>query len=504
VAIGGAVSVAAWAPLSCWPLILIAYGGLLRSLSAARTPLQAFALGLSFGIALHLVGHGWLFGALHAKAGLAPFPAFMATLAAAISLATPAAFGCFAWHLVCRPSGRVTIGSGQAAGAIPQTVAFALLMTLAEWARSLPFNGFTSLSAGYGLIDTWLAGFAPTFGVYGVSLAGYLVSGLIAASLHRDHANLKPHLILAALVLASGLGLSNLVWTYSVGTPLSFVLIQSGVAQQDKFQPDRTQRLVDMLVDQIERMPADLVVTSETAIPTTFNTLAGHTLSRLERFGRNTGSHLFLGVATLAANADGYNSLIHVARDSSVLSRYDKTRLMPFGEYAPIGFSWFTRALRIPFKDLSPGAKEQAPFVVNRHQIGTMICHEDLIGNDMRRWLPQVSLFLNPANLAWFDGSIAIAQRLEIVRMRAKESGRPILRVANTGISAHIDATGDVVTRLPERGAGELKGVVQPFAGLTPFARWGDWPVVLASAAGVVVIGLRRRGLFRPAPGGSG
>lgn len=503
-AIGGAVSVAGWAPLSCWPLILVAYGGLFRTIAAARTPQQAFMLGLSFGVALHLVGHGWLFDALHTKAGLALIPALSATLVASGFLATPAACGCLAWHIFCQSSGRTTTGSGQATGAILQTVAFAALMTLAEWVRSLPFNGFTSLSVGYGLIDTWLAGYAPTFGVYGVSFAGYLVAGLTAASLQRDCANLKPNLVLAVFILTSGLGLGSLVWTYPDGTPLSFVLIQTGVAQQDKFQPDHALRRASVLAEQIERTPADLVVTPETAIPVTFNSLAGDTLSRLQLFTRNTGSHVFLGVATVAANSDGYNSLIHIAPDSSALSRYDKSRLMPFGEYAPVGFSWFTRALRIPFKDLSPGATEQAPFVVNRYQIGTMICHEDLIGHDMRRWLPQASLFLNPANLAWFDGSLAIAQRLDIVRMRAKEAGRPILRVANTGISAHIDATGIVVTRLPEQISGELRGVIQPFTGLTPFARWGDWPVVLTSVAGTVMIGLRRRRLSLAPSGGSG
>ncbi|MDO8892968.1 MAG: apolipoprotein N-acyltransferase [Sulfurimicrobium sp.] len=163
-------------------------------------------------------------------------------------------------------------------------------------------------------------------------------------------------------------------------------------------------------------------------------------------------------------------------------------------EYSPTGFSWFTGSLNIPLKDMSPGGRNQAPFALGIQRVGTLICHEDLTGQEVRRWLPSATLLLNPSNLAWFEGSLAIGQRLQIVRMRALESGRPILRVTNTGVTAQIDAQGRVLGRLPVSVEGVLSGTVQPQQGVTPYGRWGDWPAVLASAMCVLLAGnIQRR-----------
>ena len=196
---------------------------------------------------------------------------------------------------------------------------------------------------------------------------------------------------------------------------------------------------------------------------------------------RMVGDQNFTGIATLAANAEGHNSVLHLAPGASRIGQYDKVRLMPFGEYGPAGFGWFSAALAIPLKDLRPGNSDQQAFRVGEQSIATLICHEDLIGEDARRWLPAATLFINPSNLAWFEGSAAIAQRLQVVRMRAMESGRPILRATNTGITAQIDQRGRVIRQLPEMQEGTLSGEVQAMQGLTPYACFGDWPVVFGS-----------------------
>lgn len=123
-----------------------------------------------------------------------------------------------------------------------------------------------------------------------------------------------------------------------------------------------------------------------------------------------------------------------------------------------------------------------------------------MIGEESRRWLPAATLLINPSNLAWFEGSLAIPQRLQIVRLRALESGRPILRAINTGVTAHIDHRGRVLKQLPEMTERVLSGQVQPMHGATPYARFGDWPVVFGSALYSLAFCLVRRWRAIPGP----
>ena len=477
--LAGGICVLGWAPFDWWPLPLLAYAILFRLLQTTRTARQAGILGLAFGLALHLAGHGWVLTALHRHSGLALLPAALATAAFVGYLALFTALPCAFWRLT---------GDG---GKLSSAVALAALMTLAEWSRSLLFNGFTSLSLGYSLIDTPLTGYAPVAGVYGLSFLGYGASATLAAG----RASVRSSALIIAAVVAGGHALGAVAWVQPTGPALYFRLLQTGVPQNRKFAPRYAGRQLRRLIALIERGAADLIVTPETAFAASLNDLPGDILSELQRYSRASRSHLFLGIATSSADAEGHNSVIEIAPDADRIARYDKVRLMPFGEYSPAGFSWFTAALDIPLKDLAPGSPGQGPLNLGAARIGILICHEDLIGRDLRRWLPQAGLLLNPSNLAWFEGSLAIGQRLQIVQMRALESGRPILRVANTGVTALIDHRGRVRKRLPEIREATLVGQVQPMRGSTPYARFGDLPVVLGCAAGTLLYWLRcRRG----------
>ncbi len=469
--IAGGISVLGWAPFAWWPLPLLAYALLLFLLANSRTAIQAGKIGLSFGLGLHFFGHGWVLDALHRKSGMALAPAAASTLIFVSYLALFTALPSLLWRLI-------VTRSAATAGSIG---AFAALMTLSEWGRSLPFNGFTSLSLGYSLIDTWLAGYAPVAGVYGLSWLGYCASGSLVLLLTRRAS--RPALALTAVV-CGGTAFLQFDWVEAAGQSLSFRLIQSNVVQERKFDPLTRHAQMLRLLAGIEQAPADLIITPETAFTVFIDELPGGTLSQLQNFSRRTGSHLLLGIPTLTANAEGHNSVIQISPGTARIQQYDKVRLMPFGEYSPAGFGWFSAALDIPLKDLRPGISDQQPFRVGAQSIGTLICHEDLLGAESRRWLPSATVLINPSNLAWFEGSIAIAQRLQIARLRALEAGRPILRATNTGVTAQIDHRGRVIRKLPEMQEGALSGIVQPMRGLTPYARFGDGPVV--SACGLV------------------
>lgn len=495
----GALSVLGWTPFDWWPISLLGFAALFLLLSSSNTVLHAASVGFAFGFGLHGAGHGWVLNSLHSKAGLSLVPAVFSTVIFVTYLALYSAVPCLLWRIVV-PHRSLSCLSDVAAcqkksdlfvwyGAL---AAFSSLLTLGEWARSLFFNGFTSLSLGYGLVDTWLAGYAPVMGLYGVSWLGYYIAGLVMLMLW--HRNSRPiSAVLLMVIIGIGFGLDRYNWVQPSGAPLSYRLIQSNVAQERKFDPLYGRQQMQQLVETIERQRADMIITPETAFTMFFNELPGDTLSRLQKFSARTGSHLFLGMGTSAASGAGYNSMIQITPDETGITRYDKVRLMPFGEYSPNGFGWFTSLLSIPLKDLSPGSVDQPPFIVGEQRIGASICHEDLVGENTRRWLPAVGIIMNPSNLAWFQGSLAIGQFLQITRMRALESGRPILRVSNTGITAHIAHRGNVISSLPETVEGTLTGYVQPMQGDTPYARWGDWLVVIGCSMNLLFMWLTIR-----------
>ena len=143
--------------------------------------------------------------------------------------------------------------------------------------------------------------------------------------------------------------------------------------------------------------------------------------------------------------------------------------------------TWISRKLAIPMQDLSAGAAAQPPFTLVKQgqtlAIGSLICNENMLADEARRWAPRTNLLINPGNMAWFDGTLAIAQGLQITRMRALEIGRPILRVSNQGDAELILASGALAQGFPPDQSGGMTGTLNGRTGLTPYVRWGDWPV---------------------------
>ena len=171
--------------------------------------------------------------------------------------------------------------------------------------------------------------------------------------------------------------------------------------------------------------------------------------------------------------------------------RYDKVHLVPFGEFIPTGFRWFTELMNIPLGDFARGPLNAPSFSVGGERIAPNICYEDLFGAELaQRFIDPASaptIFANVSNIGWFGDTIAVDQHLHISRMRTLEFQRPMLRATNTGATAIIDHRGQVLAQLPPFTQGVLDGRVQGREGLTPFAWWsarfGLWPwLVLAGA----------------------
>jgi apolipoprotein N-acyltransferase len=144
--------------------------------------------------------------------------------------------------------------------------------------------------------------------------------------------------------------------------------------------------------------------------------------------------------------------------------------------------------MNMPLGDFSEGAAVQPPITVGDQRISVNICFEDLFGEEiigpLRSHIPmqqQPTVLLNVSNLAWFGESIALGQHLDIARMRARETGRPVIRATNTGATAAIDHRGRVMDALAYGEAGLLLTQVQGMSGTTVYARWGNVPILLLS-----------------------
>ena len=477
----GALQTLAYVDTASWPLQLVALALLAWRVGHAST-LRAAALGLVFGTAWLGAGTWWLFVSMHRYGGLPAWLAALAVLALALflSLYLAAAMAATArW----RPRGPLL-------GAL----VFAGAWLLAELARGLIFTGFPWVASGYAHVDSPLGGLAPWIGVYGL---GAVSAGLGAAfgfsALGRVRAWFAPSVaLLAVLVLGAVAG--SVDFTRPT-TTLHVTLLQGNVPQDEKFSLRFVPQALEGLAAQLAAARGDLVVGPETVVPllpSQIDPQWWHDL--LARF-RAPGRAAILGVP-LGNDDEGYtNSAVGISAATASLPsgfyRYDKHHLVPFGEFIPTGFHWFTRMMDIPLGDFNRGPSTAPSFLVRGERVAPNICYEDLFGEELaERFVPEgtaPTILANISNIGWFGETIAVPQHLQISRMRTLELQRPMIRATNTGATAVIDHRGVVTASLPPFTRGALDTSVEGRVGITPFAWWagrfGLWPLVLFGLA---------------------
>jgi apolipoprotein N-acyltransferase len=296
-------------------------------------------------------------------------------------------------------------------------------------------------------------------------------------------------------------------------------LLQGNIAQDEKFEPGTgvAQALrwyPEQIAAAAEAARVDplhgpqLVVAPETALPMLPDQLGdafwSPLLQGLSQPGASLGALLGL---PLGSYEQGYtNSAWGIEPGSAAAPqpggffRYDKHHLVPFGEFIPPLFRWFTDLMRIPLGDFNRGALAQPAWSWAGQRIAPNICYEDLFGEELAASFqnPEAAptVLVNLSNIAWFGDSVAIDQHLQISRLRALELGRPMLRATNTGATAVINHRGEVTHQLPRLTRGRLEAVVEGRSGSTPFARWagqwGLWPAWVACLTVVALLASRR------------
>ena len=487
-----ALSIAApWNGQPLWWLQIAALAVLVGLVDAAPHARAAALRGFLFAFAWLAGTFWWLFISLHVYGGLAAPLAVLAVaaLAALLALYYALAAGVARHGAVRHPLARAAL--------------WMALWTLAELARGLWFTGFPWGAGGYAHVDGPLAAVAPWAGVYGITALAMLAAALLAAFVAQ--AARRSHAALALLVLA---GLTAALARLPaderalIAEPLRVSLLQGNIPQDEKIQPgEGIEQSLRWYGQQLDRATAPLVVAPETALPLLPEQLPiGYWQALQARFSKG-GQSALLGVP-LGDLSTGYiNAAVGFTPGRGTYYEYAKHHLVPFGEFIPPLFRWFTEMLEIPLGDFRRGDVGQASMVLGPQRLAPNICYEDLFGEELAaRFVDPAkapTIFVNMSNIGWFGDSIAIDQHLAISRMRALEFRRPMLRATNTGATAIIDAQGRVTHALPRLTRAVLDGEVQGRTDITPFAWWAGrfgLAPLWAPALAIVALALLRRG----------
>ena len=475
-----------------WPLHVASMAVLAACLLRTRSTGQAFRAAWVFGTSFLACTVWWLFVAMHTYGGLAAPLAVVAVLLLAGALATYFGLACGLWWRLAQQRPRTA------------PLLFGALWMMAEMARGTWLTGFGWGAGGYAHLDGPLVFYAPWVGVYGITAVAAAMAMAMAQSvltkLHFAIAlprgfSLRHRRMWGGVVLAVLLPLivpaSANQWTLSSGS-LSVTLLQGNIPQNEKFEVGTgVQRALAWYQGEMLAAPTALVVAPETAIPLLPRELPAGYLEALRDHFAEAGRSAIVGIP-LGDDREGYsNSVLALPGAGGQALRYDKHHLVPFGEFIPPMFRWFTALMHIPLGDFNRGALGQPSFEVQGQRLAPNICYEDLFGEELATRFTDAAIaptvFVNVSNLGWFGDTVAVDQHLAISRMRALEFQRPFVRATNTGATAILDHQGHITAALPRMTAGALVGEVQGREGMTPFAWWasrfGLWPLWLLGLA---------------------
>ena len=281
------------------------------------------------------------------------------------------------------------------------------------------------------------------------------------------------------------------------GKPIRITVLQAGIPQDQKWLDDQKQATLDYYRDETRiARDSEIIVWPEVAVPS-LTSLETAFMSQLQSDARESAQTILFGILEDEQSRGGrliYNSVI--ALDGERRQAYRKRHLVPFGEYFPVPAKvreWM-RMMNLPHSDLTAG--EDYPALIETtggQRLVIAICYEDAYSAELLYALPDAGILINVSNDAWFGDSIAPHQHLQIARMLSLEFGRPTIRSTNTGISAFISHTGELLKTGPQFRAATLTASVTPRKGSTPYVSLGNAPVIGLCLAILAFFWLRAR-----------
>ncbi len=363
--------------------------------------------------------------------------------------------------------------------------AWALPAVAAAWVAiegSHQYLAFTWLLLGNAGVNMSVLGrLAPYTGVYGLSFAFAMMNAAVALLvLRRPRRELAWLAVLPLLFLLPPLPQGDAgrqaVRLVQPNVHPDELIEEPWTAVRARRHLERMEKLSTEIADAIDPSPPALVIWPEYPVPAYYFDSPGWR-SFMEALARKTGAYLIFNTIAFRASEPRrpLNAAVVLDPGGTLISRYAKIFLVPFGEFVPWPFSLFIDKITLEAGDFVPGdAVSVAP--VGAHGVGTFICYEAVFARGVRRFVANgAEVLVNISNDSWYGRSAARYQHLWIVRMRAIENARWILRATNDGITSIVDAAGQVVSALPSYEQGVLCGRFSYRSERTWYSRYGEW-----------------------------
>ncbi len=376
--------------------------------------------------------------------------------------------------------------------------AWAILSVPALWVlieSTHRWLGFAWLGLGNAGIDMGVPmRLAPWTGVWGLSFIFAMTGTAAALFALRRRKHLLPVLFLPLLLALPRLPEPER------GTKTA-VLVQPNISEEADWTPewvaDTHRRLESLSAGGVaQNAGARLLVWPEAPAPMYYYESARFR-EQVGNLARATKAFLLINVVPHDGQGAPLNSALLISPEGQPVGRYDKMNLVPFGEFVPGVFKALVSKVSTEAGDFAAGER-QALLPADGHRIGAFICYESVFPNFVRKFARDgADLFVNISNDGWYGDSAARYQHLAIVRMRAAENRRWILRATNDGITSTIDPAGRVIVNLPSYMAGAAGTAFSYISTVTFYSRFGDWFVWLCLAGTVAALGAP---LIRRAP----
>ena len=489
----GAASAFGFEPVGWWPLLPIAFALLCELICRSRKLWHGLLIGYAFGLGQFAVGLNWIATAFTYQAAMPAWLGWIAVVLLSLYLAVyPALATCLAWRF--GRNNRVAL-----------LLVLAGAWAITEWLRATMFTGFAWNPEAAALASTPLITIGALIGTYALSGLVILLGGAVWLEYYRRW-----------LPLVVIFGVTAVLWLLPSSpvpddplTIRNIRVVQPNIGQQDKWRPGFDEEAARRLAGLSGPAGEDprLLLWPEAAITDPVEDARTDEHQAMANFQRTRATSLLgprdvllTGGIAIAArdgiHVDGAaNSIYALGPGGTIRGRYDKAHLVPYGEYLPM------RPLlsAIGLSRLAPGDLDftsgPGPRTIDLGgdwgKVGFQLCYEIIFSGQVVDEANRPGFIFNPSNDAWF-GSWGPPQHLAQARLRAAEEGLPVIRATPTGVSAVIDARGNLVKSLPWRTAGAIDAVLPSPARTAPlFARFGNLiPILLGFAfilAGIVL-----------------
>jgi apolipoprotein N-acyltransferase len=450
----------------------------------------AFGIGFAFGWGYFIVAFHWLGAAFFVEGGvfLAIMPVAILALAALIALF---------WGLASALAHIFWSHGGW------RIVTLATFLGAAEYARGTLLSGFPFDLLGYALTaNVEMMQLTSVIGVYGLTLLAALLAMTPALIWPADERGMVARLVpffLAIAAIAGQIGYGNYRLNATAVTlrdDLSVRLVQPIITEHSNWAaanpPEIISRLIEVSGDLTGK---DLVVWPESVFPFFLSTYP-EALSRIARM-LPPETTLLTGaprepefLSDDPTENPGYNSILAINSDGEIVATYDKSHLVPFGEYLPLAPFWklFGITQFVPGTNgWAPGDGRRLVSPPGLPAFIALICYEAIFSGDLGADPAKAGFILNVSNDEWFDGSIGPAQHAHHALLRAVETGLPMLRATNSGVTFAADPLGRVTAQLAPHQPGFVDVIPTNPIEPTIFARAGNGPFLAALALGLVL-----------------